>query len=94
MTAHQYGTLKFIYENDTYINKECKTLHMGTLASLWKRGWIYRTGALLLLTSSGIQEYNKYKRPQANYRQHEGELSEHVKSLLNIGKLLNMKKAG
>lgn len=93
MTAHQYGTLKYIYEVNIHLKTEARELHMGTLGSLIKRGWIYYSSGILSLTDKGIQEYNKYKKPEANFRINEGEISEHVKNLLHINKLLTMRRA-
>jgi hypothetical protein len=93
MTAHQYGTLKYIYSNNIFLSKEAKSLHMGTIGSLIKRGWIYHSSGLLKLTEAGLEEYDRYRKPQANFRQHEYEISDYIKSLLHINQLISKRKA-
>jgi len=94
MTHHQYGTLKYLLSNNVYVNQKARSLSMITFGSLAKRGWINHHNGLIIVTEAGLQVYNEYHNAKANYRKIEKDISEHVRSLLHIGKLLTIKKAG
>jgi len=94
MTHHQYGTLKYLLNNSVYANANARKLSMVTFGSLAQRGWITHHEGLIVLTEAGMQAYYDFHNAKANYRKNEKDLSEHVRSLLHIGKLLTMKKVG
>lgn len=95
MTNHQYGTMKYLLHNNVYIQQSARSLSMVTFGSLAQRGWIkVNSGGIITLTDEGMEAYNAYYQAKANFRKVEKDISEHVRSLLHVGKLLSMKKAG
>ena len=94
MTYHQYGTLKHIVYNNVYVQQSARKLHGTTFWSLAKRGWITHNDGLLVLTEKGLEAYNSYSHAKANFRKVEKDLTDNVKSLLHLGRLLTMRKAG
>jgi hypothetical protein len=58
------------------------------------RGWVRRDGNRVIPTQEGVDAFNGYFRALPNYRKHEDEISERVRTLLHISKLLKMPKAG
>lgn len=95
MTNHQYGTLKYLLAQNVYIQQSAKKLSMVTFGSLAQRGWIkVNHGGCITLTEEGLAAYSAYHDAKANFRKVEKDISEHVRSLLHVGKLLSMKKAG
>lgn len=92
MTAHQYGTLKYIINNDVTLT-ELGHYSMTTLGSMVIRRWVIRDGNKVIPTQEGIEAFNNYFRAAPNYRKVDKDISERVRSLLHISKLLKITKA-
>lgn len=91
MTHHQYGTLQYLINNDVTI-ETAGELSMVTFGSLIKRGWVKRVGPHLRITKAGMDVYESYLLAKANYRKVDTGLTDHVKHLLHLDKLLEMTK--
>lgn len=91
MTFHQYGTLKYVMTHTVTV-EDAGILSMVTFGSLIQRGWIQRNGNNLELTSDGYAAYDLYSKAQANFRKVDTGLTEHVRTMLHISKLIALKK--
>ena len=90
MTAHQYGTLKYIINNTVTIS-DLGLYSMNTLGSLIQRGWVKRDGNSITPTQDGINAYYDYYKAPPNYRKVEKDISERVRLMLHINKLVTVK---
>lgn len=91
MTHHQFGTLKYVRHNDITL-KTASELSMNTFGSLIKRGWIARNGSYLRLTDAGEEAYESYSKAVANFRKYDTGLTDHVKHLLHLDRVLTIGK--
>lgn len=96
LSRHQYGTLKFIHEHNVTLSYLGRA-HANTLGSLAYHGWIRRVGtgesALIMLTARGEEELQSYVLGGMNERQKAGELTERVRRLLHVSRVIAMKGA-
>lgn len=93
MTQHQYGTLKFIINNDITIDN-LGHYSMATVGSMIIRKWVKRDGNRVIPTQEGIEAFNSFFKAQPNYRKNEADITERVRTLLHISRMLKMPKAG
>ena len=80
--------LKFIYRYPIRLS-ESRTLHQSTLKALLNRKLITRNGNEIICTSSGNEIATRAK---LNKRKHESDVSDSVKALLHVSKILPFKK--
>lgn len=90
MTFHQYGTLKYVMNHPVTV-ENAGELSMVTFGSLIQRGWVARIGNKLELTKEGLEAYELYNKAQANFRKVDTGLTEHVRTMLHISKLIALK---
>ena len=90
MTAHQYGTLKYVVNNVVTVS-ELGHYSMSTLGSLVQRGWVKRDGNKIEPTQDGMDAYYNYFKATSNYRKVDKEISERVRLMLHINKLVAIK---
>ena len=84
MSFRQYGTLKFINTHDVTL-EHVRQFSMSTFGSLWKRGWITKSGIKLVLTKSGSAALEQYSYAMPNYRKDQSaELTQRVREMLHL----------
>lgn len=89
LSRHQYGTLKFIHENQVTL-AYLRHAHANTLGSIayWK--WITLEGvgddAQVNLTKAGLAELETYTRATLNERATEGDITERCMRLLKYAR--------
>lgn len=93
MSNLQLGTLKYIINHEVTV-EDLDTLSMTTFGSLLVHGWITREGNKIVPTKNGHLAYDAYRLAGANFKQHPGEISDRVRTLLHISQLQTVKKAG
>jgi len=81
LSRHQYGSLKFIAHNNVTL-EYLRHAHANTLGSLAERGYLERSGELIVLSQSGKLALDTYSQASLNERGHEGELTERCLRLL------------
>lgn len=86
MSNLQFGTLRYIRNHDVSI-EDLNGYNLTTFGSLAKRGWVTRKGHRVFLTRQGEEAFDAYHFASCNYRQHAGEISDRVRTLLHIGQL-------
>jgi hypothetical protein len=95
MSRHQYGTLKFIYDNHVTL-EYLRHAHANTLGSIALNGWIVKRGsgesAEVVLTKAGEEQMRAYSHASLNERAHEADLTERCRRLLQYsrGKVVSM----
>ena len=93
MSKWQYRTMRYIMDHDLSLDDlrgYCGT----TINSLVSNGWIERRGTAIMATQLGTEAVLEYARGGPNLRQHEAELSDHLRLLLHMRALHMVAKAG
>ena len=79
----QFGTLKYLRSHDVQV-EHIRSLSQTTVGSLLVRGYIQRSGTLVVPTKKGYEAFDEYNRAEANFRKSDSDISDRVSLMLNL----------
>ena len=91
MTNHQYIFMKKVVRS-TVTTTHLTEISNVTVGSCVVRGWIYIRDNTVLPTDAGFEAFNAYDKGGLNLRKHVGDVTDRVKNLLHIHKIIEIRE--